>query len=109
MKGKRRERRGRNACIQTRGLTELMGTRRGAFLRGNYLHNRKVVGVGAESSPLVGTVSEVEGKSSYQIGGQCCGAPRGRCMLLISSVASCQLPISSEKQFANRLRPPKPE
>lgn len=40
-----------------------MGTRRGAFLRGNHLHNGKVVGVGAESSSLlVGTVSEVEGE-----------------------------------------------
>lgn len=57
----------KNACIQTGGLAELMGTRRGAFLQGNHLHNGKVVGVGAESSPLVGTVSEVEGESSYQI------------------------------------------
>lgn len=55
-------RREKNACIQTGGLTELMGTRRGAFLRGNHLHNGKVVGVGAESSSLVGTVSEVEGE-----------------------------------------------
>lgn len=44
-----------------------MGTCRGAFLRGNHLHNGKVVGVGAESSPLVGggqSVKEREG--SYQ-------------------------------------------
>ena len=57
----------------------MMGRRRGAFLRGNYLHNRKVVGVGAESSPLVGTVGEVEGKSSYQTDGQRDDAPRARC------------------------------
>lgn len=44
----------------------MMGTRRGAFLRGNHLHNGKVLGVGAERSPLVGTVSEVEGVHSYQ-------------------------------------------
>lgn len=52
------------ACIQTGGLAELMGTRRGAFfLQGNHLHNGKVVGVGAEKSPLVGTVGEVEGRA----------------------------------------------
>lgn len=82
---------GKNACIQTGGLAELMGTRRGAFLRGNNLHNGKVVGVGAESSPLVGTVSEVEGESSYQTEGQYQGALRGRCVLLICSFASCHL------------------
>lgn len=40
----------------------MMGGRRAAFLWGNHLHNGKVFGVGAESSPLVGTVGEVEGK-----------------------------------------------
>lgn len=50
----------KDACIQIRGLAELMGTRRGAFFsaRGkekkNHLHNGKAVGVGAESFPLVG-------------------------------------------------------
>lgn len=48
--------------IQTGGPAELMGGRRAAFLWGNHLHNGKVFGVGAESSPLVGTVGEVEGK-----------------------------------------------
>lgn len=84
------------ACIQTGGLTELMGTRRGAFLRGNHLHNGKVVGVGAESSPLVGTVSEVEGESSYQIEGQYQGCSEWE-MYAICSFASCHLPISSAK------------
>ncbi|CAB1432549.1 unnamed protein product [Pleuronectes platessa] len=59
-----------NARIQTGGLAELMGTRLGAFLLGNNLHNGKVAGVGAESSPLVGTVSAVEGETFYQIEGQ---------------------------------------
>lgn len=81
----------------------MMGTRRGAFLRGNHLHNGKVVGVGAESSPLVGTVSEVEGKSSYQTEDQYQGALRGRCVLEICSFPSCHLPISSAKQFTNNL------
>lgn len=81
----------------------MMGTRRGAFLRGNHLHNGKVVGVGAESSPLVRTVSEVEGESSYQIEDQYQGTLRGRCMPVICLFASCHLPISSAKQFTNNL------
>lgn len=79
-----------------------MGTRRGAFLQGNYLHNGKVVGVGAESSPLVGTVSKVEGER-YQTEDQYQGALRGRCMPAICSFAYCHLPISSAKQFTNNL------
>lgn len=67
----------KKTCIQTGGLTELMGTRHGAFLQGNHLHNGKVVGVGAKSPLLVGTVSEVEGESSYQIADQYYGALRG--------------------------------
>lgn len=98
----RREKK-KEACIQTEGLAELMGTRRGAFLRGNHLHNGKVVGVGAESSPLVGTVSEVEGESSYQTEDQYQGARRRRCVLVICSFASCHLPISFAKQFTNNL------
>lgn len=39
----------------------MTGSSRAAFLRGNHLHNGKVFGVGAESSPLVGTADEVEG------------------------------------------------
>lgn len=81
----------------------MMGTSRGAFLRGNHLHNGKVVGVGAESSPLAGTVSEVEGESSYQTGDKYQGALRERCVVLICSFASCHLPISSAKQFTNNL------
>lgn len=93
----------KKACIQTGGPTELMGTRHGAFLQGNNLHNGKVVGVEAENSPLVGTVSEVEGKSSYLIEDQYRGALRGRSMQAICSLASCHLPISSVKQFTNNL------
>lgn len=68
-----------------------MGTRHAAFLQGNHLHNGKVVGVEAESPPLVGTDSEVEGESSYQIADQYYGALRGWCMLVIWSFASCHL------------------
>lgn len=93
----------KNACIQTRVLAELMGTRQGAFLWGNDLHNGKVVGVAAESSPLVGTVSEVEGKGSYQTQDQYQGALRGRCVLQIHAFPSCYLPISFAKQFTNNL------
>lgn len=79
----------------------MMGTCRGAFLQGNHLHNGKVVGVGAESSLLVGMVGEVEGVSSYQLEGQYGAAQRGRCMLKITSF--CLLPPSYAKQFTNRL------
>lgn len=47
--GEEREEGGKTTCIQTAGFTELMGTKRGAFLRGNHLHNGKVVGVGTEA------------------------------------------------------------
>lgn len=77
----------KDACIQIRGLAELMGTRRAAFFcegegKKSHLHNGKAVGVGAESSPLVGTVGDGGGwrggrkrKSSYQTKGpipRCC-------------------------------------
>lgn len=101
--GGRGEREKKPACIQTGGLAELMGTKRGAFLRGNHLHNGKVVGVGAESSPLMGTVSEVEGKGSYQTEDQYQGALSGRCVPVICSFAFCHLPILSAKQFTNNL------
>lgn len=52
----------KSPCIQTGGPAELMGSGRAAFLWGSHLHNVKVFGVGAESSPLVGTVGEVEGR-----------------------------------------------
>lgn len=73
------------------------------FCGENHLHNGKVVGVGAESSPLMGTVSEVEGKSSYQTEDQYQGALSGRCVLVICSFAACHLPILSAKQFTNNL------
>lgn len=96
-------RKNKKACTQTRALAELMGTRQGAFLWGDDLHNGKVVGVAAESSPLVGTVSEVEGKGSYQTQDQYQGALRGRCVLQIRSSPLCYLPISFAKQFTNNL------
>lgn len=104
-RGKEEEREGgkKNACIQTGGLTELMGTGRGAFLRGNHLHNGKVVGVGAESSPLVGTVSGVEGESSYLMRTSTSALRGGRCMPAMRSFASCHLLVSSAKQFTNSL------
>lgn len=56
-------------CIHTRGLAELMGTGCGVLLLGIYLHNGKVFGVGAESSPLVETVGEVEGGKKKLLSG----------------------------------------
>lgn len=87
-----------------------MGSRRAAFLWGNHLHNGKVFGVGAESSPRVGTVGEVEGKRRrekekvrYQPEDQQQGAPGGGCDLLIRLLARRHLPLSSAKQFTNNL------
>lgn len=71
----------KSPCIQTGGPAELMGSGRAAFLWGSHLHNVKVFGVGAESSPLVGTVGEVEGREG---GGRkerplSAGGPTPRC------------------------------
>lgn len=105
----------KSLCIQTGGPAELMGSRRAAFLWGNHLHNVKVFGVGAESSPLVGTVSEVEGRERaggreeerrrgrYQPEGRRRGAAGGRCALPIRLFARRHLPVSSAKQFTNNL------
>lgn len=61
--GGRREEEKRNVCIQTAGLTELMGTKHG-FVRGNSLHNGKVVGVWSSLvffCYVMRMVAEVEG------------------------------------------------
>lgn len=73
--------------FKTGDLTALMGTRRGAFLRGNHLHNGKVVG-------FVGTVGEVEELISARL-------RRARSMPVICSFAYSHLPVSSAKQFTN--------
>lgn len=97
--------------IQTGGPAELMGSRRAAFLWGNHLHNGKVFGVGAESSPLVGTVGEVGGTRERGRKRKSAISQRTDSKVLqVGDVTPCyaffarrHLPASSAKQFTNNL------
>lgn len=85
------EKRWKKKHIQTGGLAELMGTRRGAFLQGNHLHNGKWLEFELRALLLWEQSVKWKGRVHIRWKPQYHGALRGRCILVIWSFASCHL------------------